>query len=305
MNILNYTRREESWLPSLVAESRDAAFDSILKQLCSSEFYSVNPELSRESIIQMLIDREARQTTAMGQGIAFPHARIEHLNKAQFAVATFAEPVMFEEFPVRIICLLLVPACEPTVSLKIMAQMSRILLNDDVHQQVLDARVPEELRAVFKEHNPRIDKPIMARDIMRPPRFSARETDLVSKCSHMMSVNHLQAIPVVDDENRILGEISVARLFRYGLPDFFAKLKSVSFIAEFDPFEKYFADERDTPASEMMQPHARTVPPEYTIMEIVFDLAIKSYEKIYVVDDDGHWVGTIDMGLVLDNVINH
>ncbi len=305
MNIMNYTRREESWMPSLVAESRDAAFDIILKQLCSGEFYTVNAELSHEFILQALIDREARQTTALGQGIAFPHARLEHLNKALFAVATLKEPILFEDIPVQIICLILVPTSDPSLSLNIMAQFSRMLGDADLRRKVLDAGNAIELRTIFKSHNPRIDKPIIARDIMRPPRFSALDSDPVSKVSHLMSVNRLEAVPVVDGQRRVVGEITVDRLFLYGLPEFFTQLKSISFIAEFDPFEKYFADESSTLAADMMEPNARTVPMDYTIMEIVFDLAIKSHTKLYVVDDAGLWVGTIDKGLVLDNVINH
>ncbi len=305
MNLLNYTRRVESWQPGLAAASRDEALSAILKQLCTAGFFDVNAELTHEDILQALIDREAQRTTAVGEEIAFPHARLESLTQAVFAVATLNEPVMFEEFPVRIICLILVPASEPSTSLKMMAQISRMLMVPEVHTQVLTAESPDQLRSIFKENNPRIDKPIVASDIMRLPRFSVKDSDPVSLCSHRMSVNHLQAMPVVDSANRILGEITVERLFRYGLPDFFAKLKSVSFIAEFDPFEKYFEDERNTPVGEMMDPEARTVPKDYTIMEIVFDLAIQSYTKLYVTDDEHRWIGTIDKSVVLDNVINH
>lgn len=305
MNILNYTRKMNSWQPGQPSAPRDDALSALLGNLCGDEFFSVNPELSHDGILKALIARESQRTTAMGHEIAFPHARLENLTQALFVVGTFAEPVMFEEFPVRIICMILVPASDPTVSLKMMAQLSRILLNSEVHQKVLAAQTPEELREIFKEHNPRIDKPILARDIMRPPRFSVLESDPVPKCSHLMSVNNLQAVPVVNTRQEIIGEITVERLFRYGLPEFFANLKSVSFIAEFDPFEKYFADERNTLAGEMMEATARTVPMDYTIMEIVFDLAIRSYAKLYVVDAEGRWVGTIDRGTVLDNVINH
>ncbi len=305
MNILNYTRKWVSWQTGLPGGPRDQVLDAMLYTLCDDDFYTVNPELSHESIMQALILREAQRTTAVGEQIAFPHARLEHLRQAIFAVGIVDDPVRFEEFPVRIICLILVPASEPTVSLKMMAQLSRVLMDPAVHQQVLAAENPECLRAIFKHHNPRIDKPIVASDIMRPPRFSVREADLVSKCSHLMSVNNLQAVPVVNERQEVLGEITVERLFRYGLPDFFARLKSVSFIAEFDPFEKYFEDERNTPAGAMMEPNARTVPMDYTIMEIVFDLAIQPYTKLYVTDNEGRWVGTIDKGTVLDNVINH
>ncbi len=305
MNVLNYTRREESWLPHLASESRDAVFETMLKQLCNNGFYTVNPELSHEGILQALIEREARSSTALGGGIAFPHARLEHLKKALFAVATFEEPVLFEGAPVHIVCLILVPVSEPTVSLKIMAQLSRLLADADVRRQVMNAENAAQLRGIFSDHNPRIDKPILARDIMRAPRYSVRETDPVSACSHLMSVNNLQAFPVVNEQRQVLGEITVERLFLYGLPEFFGQLKSVSFIAEFDPFEKYFEDESGMHAADIMESSARIVPMDYTIMEIVFDLAIKSYPKLYVVDGDGRWVGTIDKGLVLDNVINH
>jgi len=302
---MNYTRREESWLPGLTAASRDEALESILKHLCDESFYSVNSELTHESVLNALIRREAQRTTAVGSEIAFPHARLERLSKALFAVAVLKEPVMFDAFPVRIICLILVPASEPTVSLKMMSQISHILIDNDLCGQVMEAKTPAELRRIFSESNPQIDKPIMASDIMRPPRFSVQKSDPVSVCSHIMSVNNLQAVPVVDEAQKIVGEITVEALFRYGLPDFFSKLKSVSFIAEFDPFEKYFEDERETSACSMMKDRPRIVPMNYTLMEIVFDLAIKSCPKLYVVDGADRWVGTIDRGLVLDNVINH
>ena len=305
MNVMNYTRRVESWQTHLEAADRNLVLDEIVKTLCTEAFYVVNPQLSREAIVDALIKREAQRTTAVGEGIAFPHARLEHLSQALIAIATFDEPVMFEEFPVRIICLFLVPVSDASISLKLMAQLSRLLMDPAVRDEVLKAQEGETLRSIVKQHNPRIDKPIVARDIMRPPRFSIREDDPVSRCTHTMSVNNLMAIPVINDGHEILGEITVGRLFRYGLPDFFSKLKSVSFIAEFDPFEKYFEDERDILARDMMETTARTVPVDYTIMEIVFDLAMGPYTKLYVTDDKGRWIGTIDKSIVLDNVINY
>jgi len=304
MNVMNYTRRVESWQPKLECGPQKEVFDRILTTLCTDQFYEVNPSLKHEAIVEALVKREAQRTTAVGDGIAFPHARLEHLTQALFAIATFDEPVMFEEFPVRIICLYLVPAEEQSISLKLMSQMARLLTNSEVREEVLKADATEDLRNIVKYHNPRIDKIIEARDIMRPPRFGIREDEPVSKCTHIMSVNNLMAIPVVNEDHQVLGEITVERLFRYGLPEFFSKLKSVSFIAEFDPFEKYFEDERNILARDMMDSQTKTVPMNYTIMEIVFDLAIHQCSKLYVIDESGRWIGTIDKGVVLDNVIN-
>ncbi|HAS82918.1 MAG TPA: hypothetical protein DCS43_09675, partial [Verrucomicrobia bacterium] len=100
-------------------------------------------------------------------------------------------------------------------------------------------------------------------------------------------------------------EITVDGLFRYGLQEFFSNLKSVSFIAEFDPFEKYFANERNVPVGEILSKDTKQVPLDYTIMEIVFDLSILNWTSLYVVNDQGRWVGVIDKAIVLDNVINY
>ena len=305
MNILNYTTRSASWQIGPAAQQRDELLSEMLNTLCTEEFLDANPELNKADILQALIKREAMRTTAMGHSIAFPHARLEKLNRAFLAVGILPKPVLFDTEPAQIVCLILAPASEPATSLKMMAQLSRLLMDESVRQQILEVSDSETLRDLFKKHNPRIDKSITARDVMRPPRFSVQETDRIAICSHLMSVNGLQTVPVMSSENKITGEITVDRLFRYGLPDFFAQLKSVSFIAEFDPFEKYFEDERDMLACNMMIRDVRTVSLDYTLMEIVFDLTIKSVVQLYVEDDEGRWVGTIDKSTLLDNVINY
>lgn len=305
MNILNYSHRQDSWQPGLKAGNRDLALETMLGTLCTEDFFTVNPGMSRKGILQALVEREALRSTAMGHGIAFPHARLEGLKHAFFAVGTLAEPVMFGDQSVNIVCLVLVPAADPSISLKLMAQFSRVLLDEGTRKQVLAVRTPKELEHFFLQEETNLDRPVCARDIMRMPRWSVNEDTPISECARMMSAYQLRAIPVLDARQHIVGEITPDLLFRYGLPDFFTRLKSVSFVAEFDPFEKYFEREGSTTAGALMSPDFRAVPPEYTILEIVFDLAVKQCSKLYVVDPDNTWIGTVTNGTILDNVINH
>ena len=304
MNILNYSCRDVSWQPRRSEGRRDTLFESMLDTLCTEEFLAVNSDLSKKGILQALIEREALRTTAVGNGIAFPHARLENLTRALFAVATLEEPILFDDQLVRIVCLILIPVSDPSISLKLMAQFSRVLMDESTRNQVLAATDPKTLEMLFTHEDASIDKPLIARDIMRLPRWSVNEDTPLSDCAKMMSNYQLRAIPVLDKNKRIVGEITADLLFRYGLPDFFARLKSVSFVAEFDPFEKYFQDERDTPAHEVMSHAPHIVKPDHTVMEIVFDLAIISVSKLYVTDHNDRWIGTVTKGTILDNVIN-
>jgi len=304
MNILNYACRGISWQPQLDVANRDATLETMLDALCTEEFLSVNADLSKGGILQALIEREALRTTAVGNRIAFPHARLENLTRALFAIATLKEPVQFGDQSVDIVCLILVPVSDPSISLKLMAQFSRVLVDEPTRNQVLAATDSKLLETLFAREDASLDKPLIARDIMRLPRWSVDEDTPLSECAKMMSNYQLRAIPVLDENKHIVGEITADLLFRYGLPDFFARLKSVSFVAEFDPFEKYFQDERDTPTHEVMSHAPHIVKPEHTVMEIVFDLAVKNLNKLYVTDHKDRWIGTVTKGTILDNVIN-
>ncbi len=304
MNILNYACRGVSWQPQLNVSSRDEALETMLDALCTEEFLSVNAELSKKGIFQALIEREALRTTAVGNSIAFPHARLENLTRALFAIATLKKPVFFGEQSVEVVCLILVPVSDPSISLKLMAQFSRVLMDEATHKLVLEAQNSKQLETLFAREDASIDKPLIARDIMRLPRWSVNEDTSLSECAKMMSNYQLRAIPVLDKDKHIVGEITADLLFRYGLPDFFARLKSVSFVAEFDPFEKYFQDERETPVRAVMSHAPQIVKPEHTVMEIVFDLAVKNVNKLYVTNHKDRWIGTVTKGTILDNVIN-
>lgn len=304
MNILNYFFSEDSWVNNLECTNRDEAISSMIKKICTNSFQSQYPDLPIETIIKSVIERENDRSTHMGHQIAFPHARLPGLKRAVFSIATLKKPVLFEEKEVRIICLMLIPLSDSSISLKLMAYMSRFLSETVNREKVLAADSFSDFKVIFTTQTIAVDQPIMAKDIMRPPKWSINESTLLSECSKMMSDFQLYAIPVLNKDNRISGEITSDHLFNFGVPEFFSRLKSVSFIAEFDPFEKYFQKNREITVSEIMNPKPKIISREQTIMEIIFDLSVKNYPKLYVEDNLGNWVGTIDSGIVLHKVIN-
>jgi predicted transcriptional regulator len=86
------------------------------------------------------------------------------------------------------------------------------------------------------------------------------------------------------------------------MPDFFGQLKTVSFISEFDPFERYFKAEAEATAEDVMSRDFAAMPETATLLEIVFELAVRRRPKVYVVRD-GKRVGIIDRIRVLDRVL--
>lgn len=302
MQLTNYLVPEHLLLNIPVSDKYEL-LDRMVDTVCSSsvlENSGIDAAVARKAVRV----REEERSTALGGGVALPHARISGFEGVGLAVATPEQPIDFGDGrQVSIVCLVLAPQERPTVCLKVMAQLTRFFGNG-FREKFMEMSDPWQAWKLLKESRLSIDIPVVARDIMESPRESVTEDMPLTQVSRLMFKKHLEAVPVVDSEQKILGEITCNRLFRFGLPDFFHQLKSVSFISEFDPFEKYFAEESRACARDLMRTENALRTPDSTILEIVFDLAVKRYPQVYIVNPDGKWIGTIDRTTVLNNVIN-
>ena len=263
-------------------------------------------EFTRERIIAAIQEREKERSTGLGNGIAFPHARLENLKTPIIAVSLPEFPVDFNALdgkPATLVVLILVPQDQPQVALQLMSQFARLFSNPDNRKSVKGARSISELHDFILHHIIEQDIVITARDIMREPTDRVSPDLPLSEVTRFMNQYRLDTIAVCEGDGTLVGEITCNDLFKRGMPDFFTQLKSVSFIRQFDPLEKYFADEGNTLARNVMSADFSAMPMNATLLEIVFELAVKHRPKIYVVSN-GKYVGGIDRILVLDRVID-
>ena len=84
-----------------------------------------------DEIVARVVAREAQMSTAIGQSIAIPHARLERLDRIQVAVACLPAGVDFkapDRKPVRLVLLLVSPVSAPAIHVQALAAVSRIKL---------------------------------------------------------------------------------------------------------------------------------------------------------------------------------
>lgn len=103
-----------------------------------------------DEIVARVIAREAQMSTAIGQAIAIPHARLERLDQIQVAVACLPGGVDFrspDRKPVRLVLLLVSPISAPVIHVQALAAVSRIKL-PFVERLVASPTPAEFLRAL-------------------------------------------------------------------------------------------------------------------------------------------------------------
>jgi len=293
-------------LIGIEAPDKWALIERMIDALAASPAIKKQRDFTPTVLRDAVFSREREQSTGLGDGFAFPHARIAGLERISLCLALPKTPVDFGALdgqPAMVVCMMLVPEEQAPQALRIMAQFAR-MMSDPVDREFLTKIDDAALLSMYiRRRVLGIDAPVTAADIMRPPEMRIGPDTALREATRLMRQNLLDSVAVTEEDGRIVGEITCDDLFKLGMPDFFSQLKSISFIREFDPFEKYFAGEGSTLARDVMSGEFATIPEEATLLEIVFELAVHRHARVYVVRD-GKQVGVIDRILVLDRVIN-
>jgi len=100
-----------------------------------------------------LLARERVEATSLGNGVAFPHARTDHVKRLVLAVGRSVEGVNFEAGGEKIHFIFVIgtPRRMVTEYLALVGAMARLLRNEEVRLKLLSARTPEEFLAALSE----------------------------------------------------------------------------------------------------------------------------------------------------------
>ncbi|MCX6935573.1 MAG: PTS sugar transporter subunit IIA [Verrucomicrobia bacterium] len=100
-----------------------------------------------------LLARERLEPTTLGNGVAFPHARTDHVKRLVLAVGRSTGGVNFENSGenIHFIFVIGTPRRMVTEYLALLGAMARLLRNEEVRGRLMAAATPEEFLAAFGE----------------------------------------------------------------------------------------------------------------------------------------------------------
>jgi PTS system nitrogen regulatory IIA component len=294
-------------LLDIEAEDKAALIARLVKAVFEADAQRASAiPLDAAGVTAAVMERESVMPTGVGGGFAFPHARVDGLDTVAVAFARLRRPLDFgspDGIPTSFVCLMILPLARPQIALTLMAAAARIASSRGERKILEREDDPVALARYLSQSLLDVDAPILARDLMRAPVFEVYEDMPLHEVAQALAQKDTHATSVVTRDGTIVGQITCEDLFRVGMPDFFTQLKSIAFIKEFDPFDDYFKFEQGACARDVMTQDYAALPESATLLEVVFELAVKRHPKVYVVRD-GKRVGIIDPFIVLDRVVN-
>ena len=139
---------DKSFLVNFEASSKKNVFDEL------SKLAERHIKIDSRTLIESLTKREKLGSTAVGNGIAIPHANCPDIDKPKVFVALLSNSLDFnanDDQPVDIIFLLLAPDNNGSEHLQALALVSRLLRNKELTTKLRGCKNTESAFAVISQ----------------------------------------------------------------------------------------------------------------------------------------------------------
>lgn len=139
--------------PELVIRTEARDLGEVMRALVGRAV-EVEPKIPREEVLEELVERGAARGSAIGRGIAVPHVHCRPLRQRLCAIAQVPEGVEMpvpDDRPVRLILLLLNPSGDPEGHLAALADIARLVSDEERAAALVEAEGPEAVVKIIRE----------------------------------------------------------------------------------------------------------------------------------------------------------
>ncbi len=169
----------------------------------------------------LLGDARARAVVPVGERAVLPHQRTDAVDELVLALGIAPRPLAAADVGLdtapQVVALVLAPPDAATLYLQTVSTIARLVRQDEIVDELLRARSPEEVLRVGDLAEVRIQPALTVRDMMgqRPPvPPGAGVRDVVN----IMIEQRFKALPVVGDKGEVLGIVTEWDIMRALLP---------------------------------------------------------------------------------------
>ncbi len=136
---------------SLQTISKEEVFQEMLDRVVEAGLIT---KRDRTAMKKLLIEREARGSTGLGNGIAVPHLKAKKLTEHHLVVANSQAGIQFDAIdgqPVHTLFLVMGPADDQEGHLQVLRWVSGLARSADFRRFVLNAKSEAEIRDLLEE----------------------------------------------------------------------------------------------------------------------------------------------------------
>ncbi|MFC2149072.1 PTS sugar transporter subunit IIA [Candidatus Auribacterota bacterium] len=251
-------------------------------------------------------DRELNGSTAIGNGICIPHARIDGLRDIFISVGISKSGISSDsqdKKKLQIFVLILCPLTKNLLLLQALAAISSLLKNAQNKKAFIESKKPADIFNVVKKSGIRIKKELLACDFMKTNIASVSPEMTLKEVVGLFFKKAIDSAPVLGPGDKLLGDLTGNELLCAGLPSYSELLGNIAYISDFEPFEPFFKQQNTLKVKSLYSPVVMRVKPETPLIEVGFKMVKEGVRRVYVVDNNDKFLGVIHRKDIITRVL--
>jgi len=268
----------------MTAISKDDAIEQLADLFCKKY-----PDMSKNEILAAVREREKLGNTCMGRGVAFPHARTDIVSGLFMIFGIIPGGIQADtpdNKPLHIIILLLTPRNISKNYLQILSGLASFFRQPETLPAILKVKTPEELIEIIDKADIQIKKVLTIGDVMTQDPTTVTPDKTLKDVANIFFKNKIRCLPVVDINNRLVGEITEAELLKFALPNYKSFIANIANIPEIESFEELLKKEHSAVVSNFMNKNPVIVDINAPVVEAAAMMLFKKAEMVSVLDGE-------------------
>ena len=149
MKITDFLSRE-TIVPTLASREKNAALEEM------AGYLGFTHHLDKNKVLKVLLERERISTTAIGEGVAIPHGKLNGVERVVGVFARSPEGIDFASLdgaPTHLFFVLVAPENAAADHLKALARISRLLKDEAFRRRLMAGQSSQELYTTILEED--------------------------------------------------------------------------------------------------------------------------------------------------------
>jgi len=291
---------EELVLADMTARTKQEAI-AVLLDLIKERHTS----LDRSVIAAAVEDRERIENTSYGHGYAFPHARTDAVVRMYIALGLSKKGLADKTpdgMPLRAVCLMLTPSNISQLYLQTLSAFARFARNEANTKRLMDAKTSTEVISIIYDSGVNVDRDFLVWDIMEEQVHSVTVDHTLKEVANLLYKYRVGAMPVVDSEGHVVGQISNRDLIKAAMPNYKSLINNMAMAPDIEPFEDLLKSEDRLTVRSLMKEDVATTTEDTPVVEVAAQMLFKHLRMVPVVRE-GKLVGIVVLSDIVSKII--
>jgi PTS system nitrogen regulatory IIA component len=141
----------DSRVPELKGRTKKQVLDELIEAVRQNK-----PQVDRDKLMKVLLERERLGSTGIGDGIAIPHGKLKDIDELVLSFGRSTEGIDFESMdgkPVHLFFLLVAPETCSGIHLRALARIARLLKNSTVRKRLGKVDNREDIFSIIQQED--------------------------------------------------------------------------------------------------------------------------------------------------------